>query len=137
MKLGELIGRALHGGLVIGLVGPLGAGKTLLVKGIASGNGLTDLSLVTSPTFTLVQEYPGRWQLFHLDVYRLRRPAEFMSLGVAEMIRADSVVLVEWADRVAAELPDDSIWLELRITGDASRELTLRGPCERLIPIVV
>lgn len=127
LALGVDIGKCLIGGLTIGLVGPLGAGKTQLIKGIAVGNGLNDERQVTSPTFTLVQEYPGRFTLFHLDVYRLSKPGEFAGLGVMEMIRPDSVVLVEWADRVADELPGDSLWATLEVTGDAQRRLSLRA----------
>lgn len=134
LLLGVEIGKGLMGGLTIGLVGPLGAGKTQLIKGIAVGNGLKDDREVTSPTFTLVQEYPGRFTLFHLDVYRLSKPGEFAGLGVMEMIRPDSVVLVEWADRVADELPGDSLWATLEVTGDAQRRLSLRagGPFSAL-----
>ncbi len=118
---GEAIGRSLPGRLTIALVGPLGAGKTQLVKGIAAGNAVDDVSKVTSPTFTLVHEHPGRLHLYHLDAYRLRGPDELLALGIEEMIRADSVVIVEWADRAASILRDDALWIELTPTGETSR----------------
>lgn len=127
LALGELLGRLLSGGLVVGLVGPLGAGKTQLVKGIAVGNGLDDAREVTSPTFTLVHEHPGKVPLFHLDAYRLSKPQELVALGFDEMVGSDAAVVVEWADRVSLAMPDDTLWIELTITGDSSREVAFRA----------
>jgi len=124
---GERLGRHLVGGLVIGLVGPLGAGKTILVKGVAAGNALVDVSGVTSPTFTLVHEYAGRLRLIHMDVYRLKDAGEFPSLGFDEMVQADACVIIEWADRVVDFLPKDRIWIELVPTGELSRQITVTG----------
>lgn len=123
IELGEVLGRSLVGGLVIGLVGPLGAGKTVLVKGIAKGNGLDDIDSVTSPTFVLVHEYSGARALFHIDAYRLSGGAELAALGFDEMVDADSVVVVEWANRIAEAMPEDALWITLAATGESSREL--------------
>jgi len=112
--LGRRIGQALPGGALLALVGPLGAGKTRLVKGIAAGNGLADPDRVTSPTFVLVNEYPGRLTIHHLDVYRLNSAAEVASLGVEEMLRPDSAVIVEWADRFPHAWPDDACWIHIQ-----------------------
>ncbi len=127
LELGRALGAALRPGTVIGLVGRLGAGKTLLVKGIAGGNGLADDGLVTSPTFTLVQEYAGRLHLFHIDVYRLKRPEDLTALGFDEMCSSGGAVLVEWADRVPGLMPVDALWIELESLEDDSRRLTLRA----------
>jgi tRNA threonylcarbamoyladenosine biosynthesis protein TsaE len=97
---GRRIGQALHGGEVIGLYGPLGAGKTHLVKGIADGLGAGHEETVNSPTFVLVNEYSGRLRLYHVDAYRLDSPADLERIGFEELPGADSVVVVEWADRV-------------------------------------
>lgn len=123
--LGQEIGKSLTGGLTIGLAGPLGAGKTQLVKGIASGNGFTDDREVTSPTFTLINEYPGQLVLYHLDAYRLNSSAELQALGFDELMRHDSVVIVEWADRVISAMPDDRIWFEITPTSEQDRNITL------------
>lgn len=128
--LGETLGGSLAGGLVIGLAGPLGAGKTQLVKGIAAGNAVHDVRKVTSPTFTLVHEYPGRFTLYHVDVYRLRGPHELVALGFDELLRPDAVVVVEWADRVRSVIPDELLWVELAITGDATRSLVFSAAGE-------
>ena len=123
--LGTLIGRIAPGGLAIALAGPLGAGKTQLVKGIADGNDPARSAPVTSPTFTLIHEYPGRLILFHVDAYRLGGPKELEALGFSELIREDSVVVVEWADRVASSMPADTLWIRLRVTGASTRELRI------------
>jgi len=128
LRIGRELGASLVGGLVIGLVGELGAGKTQLVKGIAAGNALDDTRAVTSPTFTLVHEYPGRLHLYHADVYRLRGPADLKALGFDEWMRPDAAVVVEWADRVAAVMPDDALWVEIRSSGPMLREITFRAP---------
>lgn len=121
LAIGRRVGRCLSGGLVIALVGPLGAGKTLLTRGIAIGNGLVDPSLVTSPTFTLVQEYSGRLKLYHLDLYRLTSSRELQALGFDEMQTANSVVLMEWGDKWPNVLPEDRITLTLEPIGGSSR----------------
>jgi tRNA threonylcarbamoyladenosine biosynthesis protein TsaE len=125
--LGEALGAVLVGGLTIGLVGQLGAGKTVLVKGIAAGNALVDTRAVTSPTFTLVHEYPGRLTLFHLDAYRLKGSDDLLALGVEEFARADSAVVVEWADRVAEAMPADTLWIELVVTGGTDRRFSFQA----------
>ena len=97
--LGERFGRAATRGLVIALMGDLGAGKTQFVRGLARGLGI--LSRVHSPTFTLVNEYGGgRLKLFHLDLYRLETPAQILSAGIEEYLSPDGVSVVEWAERI-------------------------------------
>lgn len=128
VRIGEAIGRALVGGLAIGLIGPLGSGKTQLVKGIAQGNTTTEPAAVTSPTFVLVNEYSGRFSLFHLDVYRLNSPQEMLALGFDEFFSPEAVVIVEWADRVRDQMPSDTLWITLSATGENTRQLELL-PC--------
>jgi tRNA threonylcarbamoyladenosine biosynthesis protein TsaE len=98
-SLGERWGRAAQTGLVIGLSGDLGAGKTQLVKGLARGLGIA--SRVHSPTFTLVNEYGGgRLRLFHLDLYRLETRGQIVSAGLEEFLQPDGVAVIEWAERI-------------------------------------
>jgi tRNA threonylcarbamoyladenosine biosynthesis protein TsaE len=117
---------ALAGDLVL-LAGEMGAGKTAFAQGFARGLGITDQ--VTSPTFTIVQEYSGgRLNLHHLDVYRLENLREVADLGLSEMLDEDAVMLVEWGDAVLPALPDQ--YLELRIAfgaDDDERTFELRG----------
>ena len=123
ISLGESLGRSFVGGLQIGLVGPLGVGKTHLVKGMAAGNATGDVPPVTSPTFTLLHEYAGRLRLYHADLYRLTDPRELIALGHEEWCDDDSVVVIEWADRFRSALGDDVLWVELRPTGEARRSV--------------
>ena len=98
-SLGERWGRAAQTGLVIGLSGDLGAGKTQLVKGLARGLGIT--ARVHSPTFTLVNEYGGgRLRLFHLDLYRLETRGQIVSAGLEEFLQPDGVTVIEWAEKL-------------------------------------
>jgi tRNA threonylcarbamoyladenosine biosynthesis protein TsaE len=97
--LGESWGRVAESGLVIGLSGDLGAGKTQLVKGLARGLGIT--ARVHSPTFTLVNEYAGgRLKLFHLDLYRLETSGQIIAAGLKEFLHPEGVAVIEWAERM-------------------------------------
>ena len=98
-SLGEKLGRAAERGLVIGLSGELGAGKTQFVKGLARGLGV--VARVHSPTFTLVNEYDGgRLRLFHLDLYRLESREQIVSAGLQDYLQPEGVTVIEWAERI-------------------------------------
>jgi tRNA threonylcarbamoyladenosine biosynthesis protein TsaE len=111
------------------LVGDLGAGKTAFTQGLARGLGIE--ARVTSPTFTIVQEYEGRLKLAHVDVYRLDRIQELYDFGFDEMIDGDGVTVVEWGDLVAQAVPADHLVVRIEL-GDADTErvldLSFRGP---------
>lgn len=100
IALGRKLGEQLEGGEVIALRGNLGTGKTHLIKGIAAGAGVEESDIINSPTFVLVNEYQGRFMLFHIDAYRLENEKDFEHLGFDDMTGPGSVVLVEWADKV-------------------------------------
>ena len=120
-QFGECLASALTAGDVVALSGDLGAGKTRLVKGIASGLDVAD-DEVNSPTFTLIQEYSGRVTIRHCDTYRLRDPDEFLDLGLDELFSSDGIALVEWADRVEHLLPRDVLFIRIEITSPESRQ---------------
>lgn len=124
------MGRLCEPNTTIALQGPLGAGKTQLTKGIAEGLGITDRGKVTSPTFVLEQEYDGRLKIRHLDAYRLSGPHDLWDIGIDEMCKAGGVVVLEWPERAAEALPEDTLWIHLEPTGELSRRLqfTSRGP---------
>lgn len=127
--LGAALANALPGGTVVALCGTLGAGKTRLVQAIAQACGV-DRRTVTSPTFVLVQEYPGRRTIYHLDAYRLNSPEEFLDLGAEEYFQSDGLILIEWADRVEACLPSDRVDIRIEVESDTARcfEIVGRGP---------
>jgi tRNA threonylcarbamoyladenosine biosynthesis protein TsaE len=105
IEFGRKLGSQLKGGEVIALVGPLGSGKTHLIKGIVSGLGAEDAANeVTSPTFVLVNEYPGRFDIFHVDAYRINSIKEFEQIGFDDYCYPGSVVLIEWADKIEQAL---------------------------------
>ncbi len=127
-QLGEVLAAHLSAGQVLALSGELGAGKTRLTQGLARGLGIP-VEEVTSPTFTLIQEYAGRLPVRHCDAYRLRHPDEFADLGLDELFARDGVAIVEWADRVTDDLPRDRLDIEIEVTGEHERRvvLTARG----------
>lgn len=104
---------------VVGLIGPLGAGKTALVRGIVAGLG-GDAAAVSSPTFALVHEYEARLRVFHFDTYRLPSAAAFAGLGLGEYFTAGGVCLIEWADRFPELLPPER-WTVRIVPTDETR----------------
>jgi tRNA threonylcarbamoyladenosine biosynthesis protein TsaE len=134
--LGRRLGERLFPGAVVALVGQLGAGKTHLTRAIAEGLGIRNPAAVNSPTFVLIQEYPGPVPLYHFDTYRLTGPREFAELGVEEYFAGDGVCVVEWADKVEDVLPCDHLRVEIVPTGETGRRFTLTGFGERYEPVV-
>jgi len=122
---GHRLAKQLFSGAVVALIGPLGAGKTTLVKAIAEGLGVNESRLVNSPTFVLIQEYSGRLPIYHFDAYRLRSSTDFFDLGVNEYFEGFGVCLVEWADRVASDLPSEHLRISIELTGETARRFTI------------
>jgi tRNA threonylcarbamoyladenosine biosynthesis protein TsaE len=129
--LGRRLGGLLFPGAVVALAGPLGAGKTHLVRAIAEGLGVEDRGAVNSPTFVLIQEYDARLPIYHFDAYRLASPAAFLDLGALEYFQGEGVCLVEWADKVKECLPAEHLWIDLIVTGPESRRFVVTGHGER------
>jgi len=126
-ELGERIGRALEPEMVVCLIGQLGAGKTILTKGIARGLDVPDL--VHSPTFTLIHEHRGRMPVYHFDLYRLDTPEQMEDLGYEGYFYGPGVTVIEWAEKIGGLLPDDR--LEIRIAEEDDRrtfDLRATGP---------
>ena len=126
IALGRKVGEQLKGGEILAIVGNLGAGKTHLIKGIATGAGAEDYSKVNSPTFVMVNEYSGRLEIYHIDAYRVESTSEFEMLGFDDFCHPGSVVLIEWADKVAEVLEGtNSIRIELEHVDQSSRSIRL------------
>lgn len=132
LTLGRKIGNYLNSGDIICLIGKLGTGKTHLTKGIAEGLGIKDT--ITSPTFTIVNEYTGRLKLYHFDVYRVNDPDEIDNLGFDEYIFGDGVCVIEWADYIKELIPAEYLSIEIKkdsIINLNSREIILNSYGER------
>ncbi|MBI3910430.1 MAG: tRNA (adenosine(37)-N6)-threonylcarbamoyltransferase complex ATPase subunit type 1 TsaE [Armatimonadetes bacterium] len=129
--LGEALGRSAEPNTVIGLRGPLGAGKSTLAQGIARGLGVTEP--VSSPTFNLVQEYAGRLPFWHVDAYRIRSLDEIIDLSLPELLQGGGVVVIEWSERLARALPADRLEAHLTVLEGDRRRIWLEplGPRSR------
>jgi len=134
IELGRRLGSQLKGGEVIAVCGTLGSGKTLLIKGIAAGAGAKDQKEITSPTFVIVNEYTGRLDIYHIDAYRLDSFAEFEMLGFDDFCYPQSVVLIEWADKIESALQAiDYIRIELNHVGKTKRKIHIENAPEYII----
>ena len=121
---GERLARTLGPGDVVALAGELGAGKTCFVQGLARGLGAS--TWPTSPTFILVNEYRADLPIHHVDAYRVAGPAEMVDVGLLELIDGDGVTVIEWADKVAALLPERTIHVSIDGLGDQPRTIHVR-----------
>jgi tRNA threonylcarbamoyladenosine biosynthesis protein TsaE len=141
IELGRKIASALSGGQIIALVGPLGSGKTHLIKGIALGLDAPDPTKVCSPTFVLVNEYHARndeLTLYHIDAYRLNTVQEFERLGFEDFCRPDAIVLIEWADKILPALGGlDVLRIELEHAGEDSRRIRIVNPSGQLFTVLL
>lgn len=124
-EIGERLGRALVAGDVIALSGPLGAGKTTFVQGMARGTGVPPGRHVASPTFALVNEHPGRVPLVHADLYRIADPRELDELGLSDAFDR-AAVAIEWLDRFPDAAPPERLEIEIEIAEDGTRVLKVR-----------
>jgi len=124
---GKRLSAYLEPGSVIALYGGLGAGKTCLVKGIASALGLDES--ITSPTYTIINEYRlnGGCPLYHIDAYRLNNDEDFDSTGAGECFSAGGITIIEWSERIPGSIPDGAIKIEIEITGPESRIFRVQG----------
>ncbi|WP_312942356.1 tRNA (adenosine(37)-N6)-threonylcarbamoyltransferase complex ATPase subunit type 1 TsaE [Oscillibacter sp.] len=126
-SLGEALGRRLSPGTVLAFQGELGMGKTAFTRGLARGLGCKDR--VTSPTFTIVNEYEGRIPLFHFDMYRLPNSDALFDIGWEDYPGRGGVCAVEWSERVEDALPEDTVWVRFsrRPESDGWRDITVEG----------
>ena len=124
-KLGQKIGTLIKQPLIIALIGDLGSGKTAFVQGLAKGLEVPDGYYITSPTFTLINEYPGRFPLVHVDLYRLENIEDLEDIGLDEMLYGQAVIAIEWADKLIGCQPAEQLLVTMEINDDECRKLTL------------
>ena len=125
VRAGETLGRTLCAGAIVALYGGLGAGKTAFTRGLAAGLGVdTDVS---SPTFTIVNEYPGRIPLFHFDMYRLESEDELFDIGWDEYLVRGGVCAVEWSEKVPDAFPPETITVKIEKLDGDERRLEITG----------
>jgi tRNA threonylcarbamoyladenosine biosynthesis protein TsaE len=136
VRLGRILGELLVPGDVVALIGDLGAGKTTLAKGIARGAGVEDEGDVTSPTFVLVNEYQGRFPVYHADLYRLQEVREVEDLGWEEFIFGNGISLMEWAEKIPGILPEDRIEIRISWLSAEERKFVITGKGARAKSIV-
>lgn len=122
-RLACCLGECCEGGEVIALNGELGAGKTQFAKGLAAGLGIDRPEHLTSPTFVIINEYPGRLTFYHIDAYRLGGAGDLEDLGIEEIITAGGVTAIEWAEKVAECIPEDALSIRMDITSEHKRTL--------------
>ena len=126
-KLGQAIGQAATGRLIIALMGDLGCGKTVFVQGLAKGLAVPKDFMITSPSYTLINEYPGRVPLFHADLYRLSNAIDIESTGLFDTMVADGVLAIEWAERLDPKSLAQDMVIHFDIKKDDTREISITG----------
>ncbi len=136
INLGRIIGEGLNKGNIIALIGELGSGKTCITRGIARGMGISEEFHITSPTFTLINEYPGRIPLYHLDVYRLSGSGDLEDLGYEEYFYGKGAIVIEWADKIKNIIPPDSIFVYLKYLGEKKREIKISYEGDNISEII-
>lgn len=125
--LGKKIGRLMTHGSILALHGDLGSGKTVLVQGLAAGLDVPDTCYVTSPTYTLINEYPGRLPLFHVDLYRLNEALDMEEIGLYDILRENNITAIEWAEQLAGDLPSDYLAIDFNIISDTVRQISIHA----------
>ena len=135
--LARRIGEKLQEGDILALSGELGSGKTCFAGGVARGLGVGEKYQITSPTFTLINEYPARLKLYHFDVYRLNGYADLDDLGLQEILASRGVVIIEWAEKIREVLPDDAIFINFEYIDENKRKIIFNGLRKRLKELAI
>jgi len=135
-SLGADIGKMLQSGTTFALTGDLGSGKTSFVQGLAKGLDVSEKYYITSPTFTLINEYPGRFRLYHVDLYRIENPLDLEELGFYEILNSGNVTAIEWADRLLDDFASDYIDMKFEFFDDESRIINIRAYGRKNIDLI-
>ncbi len=134
---GRFLGQNLQPGDLVALFGELGAGKTCLTQGIARGLGVPEEYRVTSPTFTIINEYPGRLTLYHLDMYRLTGVQDLDEIGYDECFNNSGVVVMEWAEKIKEVLPESAYFIFLTYINENRRKIVLSRNREEINRLII
>ena len=136
-EIARFIGGKLRKGDVLALSGELGSGKTCFTGGLARGLGVDEKYQITSPTFTLINEYPARFnKLYHFDVYRLNSYSEFEDLGYEEYFCSDGIAVIEWAEKIVQILPADTLFINFKYLDENRRKIIIKGCKSRLKELI-
>ena len=139
-SLAERLGRLLQPGDVVALMGELGSGKTLFSQGLAQGLEVPETFYITSPTFAIVNEYPGRVPFYHLDLFRVSVIAEFSELGLEEILYGRGAVAIEWAERLGEDLPAERLEVHFIFEEEMDRSIAFYAfgdrPAKRLASLI-
>ena len=125
IEIGKKIGAMCKSGTVISLRGSLGAGKTVIAKGIAQYLNIEEA--IVSPTFTIIQEYKGSLPLYHMDLYRISGCDEFEMLGGEEMLYGNGITLIEWSEKIEEMLPENTIYIDITILEILDRVINIKN----------
>jgi tRNA threonylcarbamoyladenosine biosynthesis protein TsaE len=136
VRIGKIIGSRLLVGDVVALVGELGTGKTQFVKGLAAGLGIENSAYISSPSFTLIQEYPGDIPFYHVDLFRLRREQEAEELGLEDYFQGGGITAIEWADKIISLLPEELLFISIVYIDKNIRSLEIAGKGRRYEDLV-
>ena len=130
-RIGKSIGSRLRAGDVVALGGELGAGKTQFIKGLAAGAGVGKPTYVSSPSFTLINEYLGRVPFYHVDLFRLESQKEAEGLGLEDYLHGGGITAIEWADKIPSLLPGEMLSIYIVYTGKNTRSIDMIGKGKR------
>lgn len=135
-KLGEKIGRKVFNKIIIGLSGGLGSGKTSFVQGLARGLEVPGKFYITSPTYSVIHEYPGRIPLFHIDLYRITDKDDIYDTGLYEILDRFGVFAIEWPDLLRNDFPAQYLAIHFEITGDDTRKIHITAYGDDAISLI-
>lgn len=133
--IGKIIGENLTKGDILALTGQLGTGKTCFTQGIARGIGVPEVFEITSPSFTLINEYPGKITLYHFDLYRLQGSQDMEDMGYDEYLFGEGVSVIEWADKMRDILPEEALCISFKYLDENIRELVISGQEKKVAQI--
>jgi tRNA threonylcarbamoyladenosine biosynthesis protein TsaE len=137
IRIGKSIGSLLMSGDVVALVGELGTGKTQFIKGLATGVGVGKPTYISSPSFTLINEYAGKVPFYHIDLFRLKSEREAEELGLEEYFKGGGITAIEWADKMPSFLPQEMLWIHMRYTGKQTRSIEMVGKGKRYEQLII